>query len=69
MYDDIFTTTLENRSGSLADNVTKNNGLLRRLRDKKNIREITGGSKILEELENILSSVRPLQSEKKGSIL
>lgn len=51
MYDDIFTTTLENRSGSLADNVTKNNGLLRRLRDKKNIREITGGSKILEELE------------------
>ncbi len=50
-YNDIFTSTLESRTGSLADNVSKGNALLSRLHDKGKIREISGGSKILEELE------------------
>ena len=33
-YNDIFTTTLENRSGKIADAVSKNNALLNRLREK-----------------------------------
>lgn len=50
-YDDIFTTTLENRTGKLADNVSDNNALLSRLKAKNKIRPISGGSKIMEELE------------------
>ena len=50
-YNDLFTRTLEGRTGSLADNVSKSNALLKRLQEKGNIRPITGGSKILEELE------------------
>lgn len=50
-YDDIFTTTLESRTGKLADNVSKNNALLSRLKAKNKIRPISGGSKIVEELE------------------
>lgn len=50
-YDQIFTTTIENRSKKLADNVTKNNALLQRLSAKDKIRTVEGGSKILEELE------------------
>ena len=50
-YDSIFTTTIENRSKKMADNVTKNNALLYRLSAKDKIRPIDGGSKILEELE------------------
>lgn len=50
-YDDIFTLTLENRTGKLADNVSDNNALLTRLKAKNKIRPISGGSKIIEELE------------------
>lgn len=50
-YDEIFTTSLKSRTGNLADNVSKSNALLKRLQEKGNIRQITGGSKILEELE------------------
>lgn len=50
-YNDIFTSTLESRTKELADNVSKNNALLSRLRQKGKIRAISGGSKILEELE------------------
>ena len=50
-YDSIFTTTIENRSKKMADNITKNNALLTRLSAKDKIRTIDGGSKILEELE------------------
>lgn len=50
-YNDVFTSTLEGRTGSLADNVSKSNALLKRLQEKSKIRVITGGSKILEELE------------------
>lgn len=50
-YDDLFSMTLESRSKQLADNVSQNNALLSRLKEKGKIRAITGGSKILEELE------------------
>ena len=50
-YNDVFTVTLESRSKTLADNVSKNNALLSRLKEKGNLRPISGGSKILEELE------------------
>ena len=50
-YNDVLTVTLESRSKELRDNVSKNNALLSRLREKGNMRPITGGSKILEELE------------------
>jgi len=47
---DIVATTIENRSRKLADDVTKNNALLRRLNDRGNTRKISGGSVILEEI-------------------
>jgi hypothetical protein len=47
---DIVATTIENRSKKLADNVTKNNALLSRLNQRGNIRTVSGGSLILEEL-------------------
>ncbi len=50
-YNDVFTSTLEGRTRNLADNVSSNNALLNRLKKKNKIRKITGGSKILEELE------------------
>ena len=50
-YNEIFTTTLENRSGTMTDAVSQNNALLNRLREKGHNRYIYGGSKILEELE------------------
>ena len=50
-YNDLLTTTIENRSRKLADNVTKNNALLKRLNERGKIRPIDGGSKIVEELE------------------
>lgn len=50
-YNDVFTSSLESRTGTLADNVSKSNALLKRLQEKGKIREISGGSKILEELE------------------
>lgn len=47
---DIVATTIENRSRKLADNVTKNNALLSRLNQRGNIRTVSGGSLIFEEL-------------------
>lgn len=50
-YDSLFTFTLENRSKQLADNMSQQNALINRLKDKKKIKPISGGTKILEELE------------------
>lgn len=47
---DIVATTIENRSRKLADNVTKNNALLSRLNSRGNIRTVSGGSLIFEEI-------------------
>lgn len=50
-YNDIFTTTLESRTKKLADNISNNNAILARLKEKGKSQHITGGSKILQELE------------------
>ncbi len=47
---DVIATTIQNRSGKLADNVTNNNAILRRLKAKGNVRPFGGGNVILEEI-------------------
>lgn len=47
---DIVATTIQSRSGKLADNVLLNNPLLMRLKQKGNVRPFGGGNVILEEL-------------------
>ena len=49
-WGEITTTTLYNRSRKLADNVTKNNALLARLNQRGNVKTISGGNVIFEEL-------------------
>jgi hypothetical protein len=48
---ELVTTTLRNRSKKLADNVTNNNALLMRLKQKGNMRPVSGGRTIVQELE------------------
>jgi hypothetical protein len=48
---EIVTTTLRNRSGKLADNVTNNNALLARMKKKGTINPVSGGRTIVQELE------------------
>ena len=48
---EIVTTTLRNRTGKLADNITKNNALLNRLKRKGNVKPVSGGRTIVQELE------------------
>jgi hypothetical protein len=48
---EIVTTTLRSRTGKAADNVTKNTALLNRLRKKGNVKPVTGGRTIMQELE------------------
>jgi hypothetical protein len=50
-WGEITTTTLFNRSRKLADNVTKNNALLRRLSERGKIKDFDGGQAIVQELE------------------
>lgn len=47
---DIIATTIQNRSGVIADNVTKNNGLLARLKQRGNVKKFSGGNTIMQEL-------------------
>ena len=47
---DIIATTIQSRSGELADNVTNNNPLLLKLKSKGNVRPFSGGNLILEEI-------------------
>lgn len=47
---DIIATTIQNRSGVLADNTENNNALLRELKRKGNVRPFGGGNVILEEI-------------------
>lgn len=47
---DIIASTIQERSGELADNVTNNNALLRELSQKGNVRTASGGNVILEEI-------------------
>jgi hypothetical protein len=48
---EIVTTTIEARSGKLADNVSKNNALLDRLERKGKRKAVSGGRQIVQELE------------------
>lgn len=48
---ELLTTTIESRGRSLADNVTTNNALLMRLKEKGNVKPVSGGSTIRQELE------------------
>lgn len=48
---EVVTTTLRNRSGKLADNVSKNNALLMRLKKRGSIQTVSGGRTIVQELE------------------
>ena len=48
---EIVTTTLEARSRKLADNVTDNNAILMRLKEKGKIKPLSGGRQIYQELE------------------
>lgn len=47
---DIIATTIESRTKAAQDNLTNNNALLMRLQERGNVKPITGGSTILQEL-------------------
>jgi len=49
-WGDVVTTSLENRSRKLADNLTNNNALLMRLRKRGNSMSFSGGREIIQEL-------------------
>lgn len=49
-WGDVVTTTLENRSKTLADNVTNNNALLMYLKQKGKVKSFSGGREIMQEL-------------------
>lgn len=47
---DIITTTIEARGKTLADNVTNNNALLMKMKERDNVKTFSGGNLIREEL-------------------
>jgi hypothetical protein len=47
---DIVTTTIQSRSGTLADNVVNNNALLMKLKERGNVKPFSGGNVIMQEL-------------------
>lgn len=55
-YGSIATTTIESRTRAIADNVTNNNALLFRLKDKSRKKVVSGGTKILQELQYATNS-------------
>lgn len=50
-FDEAVTTAIKNRSRKLADNVSNNNALLARLKEKGNRKTVDGGTSIVQELE------------------
>lgn len=48
---EIVATTLRNRSGKAADNVSKNNALANRLKKRGKVKPVSGGRTIVQELE------------------
>jgi hypothetical protein len=48
---EIVATTLRNRTGKAADNVSKNNALLNRCEERGNVKTVSGGRTIVQELE------------------
>lgn len=49
-YSEIVTTTLKNRSRKIADNITKNNAILAKLKKKGKVKYVSGGDSIVQEL-------------------
>jgi hypothetical protein len=49
-YTDIITSSIESRTGEIADNVTKNNAILYKLQKRGNVMPVSGGSTILQEI-------------------
>jgi len=47
---DIITTSIQSRSGALADNVADNNALLMKVRERGNVKPFSGGNVILEDI-------------------
>jgi hypothetical protein len=47
---ELITTTITSRTGTLANNVLKNNALLKRLSDKGKVKPVSGGTTIYQEL-------------------
>jgi len=47
---DIIATTIQSRTKTIADNVTKNNALLTWMSKRGNIKTVSGGSSIMQEL-------------------
>lgn len=47
---DIISTTIQNRSGVLADNITQNTALLSKLKKRGNVKSVSGGNVIMQEL-------------------
>jgi len=47
---DIVSTTIQSRSGTLADNVTNNDPLLIKMRERGNVKPFSGGNVIMEEI-------------------
>lgn len=47
---DVIATTITSRTGEIADNVTSNNALLMKLKQRGNIKTFSGGSSIYQEL-------------------
>lgn len=50
-WSEIATTTMANRSRKLADNVTRHNALLNRLREQGRVKRWSGGRSIVQEIE------------------
>lgn len=49
-YSDILTTTIQSRTGELANNWENNNAMIRQLRAKGNVKPFSGGNEILQEI-------------------
>ncbi len=47
---DVIATTIQSRTGAVADNVTKNNAILYKMKEAGNIKTFSGGNVILQEL-------------------
>lgn len=47
---DVIATTIQSRTGIIADNVTSNNALLMKLKQRGNIKTFSGGNTIMQEL-------------------
>lgn len=47
---DIIATTIQSRSGELADNFTNNNAGLRRMKSRGNVKPFSGGNVIMQEI-------------------